>query len=304
MPSLRPGGRLIHLCAIGIGVFAITLAATVLSAAERVYVLTESNWIIGVSTDNPGTILSSIPITGLASGESALGIDFRALATDGPLYVLGSSSRLYRMEDLELGEVVPVAGPFWPRLHGTEFGFDFDPVEDVIRVISDENQILILDPDTGGIISVEPGPTFDDAYDRYRPSLVAASYSRSDGASVALLLYMIDAVLDILVVQDQSAPGTVTGVGPLGVDATDMIGLDVSTTTGSAYAATNVGGRASLYTIDLEDGGASLLGILDIDGAVRGLSIDEGPRPVPVRSASWGTIKAGYREHGPQTTRR
>src|SRR3954463_12181569 len=55
--------------------------------------VTTANALVRFDTATPGTIISSTPITGLQSGESVLGIDFRPAT--GDLYALGSTSRLY-----------------------------------------------------------------------------------------------------------------------------------------------------------------------------------------------------------------
>lgn len=264
------------------------------SASEGLYFVTATNWILAASTDTPGVVLTSAPITGLESGESILAVDARSSLADGALYLLGSSSRLYVMDKSNLGKVTAVGGAFSSSLFGAEFGFDFDPAQDVIRVISDAGQNLRIDPNTGQVLAVDPGPIYVDARDEIEPSLVAAAYA-SDMGSVTPKLFLIDAGLDLLVAEDGTAPGRVIGVGPLGVDATEMLGFDISNSTGLAYAALNVGGRTGLYRIDLESGSASVIGELGSEDLVRAMGLSVGPIPVPIVRVSWGEVKADYR---------
>src|SRR5688572_3482550 len=56
------------------------------------YALAGSN-LLTFDTATPGTIAASVPVTGLQSGESLLGIDSRP--TTGELFGLGSADRLY-----------------------------------------------------------------------------------------------------------------------------------------------------------------------------------------------------------------
>jgi hypothetical protein len=100
----------------------------------------------------PGTILGTVAITGLQPGEVVLGIDFRPAT--GQLYGLGSTSRVYVINPVT-GAASPVDGAFTPGLTGTDFGFDFNPTVDRIRVVSDNEQNLRLNPDTGGIAATD-----------------------------------------------------------------------------------------------------------------------------------------------------
>ncbi len=54
--------------------------------------LSTNNHLLAFDSSSPGTIQASVPITGLQTGESILGIDYRP--GTGQLYGLGSSNRL------------------------------------------------------------------------------------------------------------------------------------------------------------------------------------------------------------------
>jgi hypothetical protein len=79
-------------------------------AGEEIFAVTVSNQLINFNSDSPW-FYSSRPITGMSPGEQALGIDFRPAPPSGRLYVLGSTSRLYRIDDAFTGVAVPVGGP-------------------------------------------------------------------------------------------------------------------------------------------------------------------------------------------------
>ena len=262
-------------------------------AGEDIYLLTATNELLRADTDDPGSTLSSVSITGLAEGESVLGIDFRSAGGDELLYLLGSSSRLYVMPNLEEGKAVAVGTTFSPRMRGSEFGFDVDPRTDQIRVVSDENQSFDLDPASGQVI----GPLWSEVYvdGVGEPSLVGAAYAHRNEGSIASQIFMIDAGLDLLVSPDGRANGEVTGIGPLGIDVADMLGFDISSVSGLAYAGLDVGGQVGLYSIDLETGRASALGDFGPGAQVRAMSISSRPVPVPVVRKSWGGLKASYR---------
>lgn len=94
-------------------------------AAEVIYGVTEDNRLVTLNSSAPGNVERSVPIAGLAAGESIVGLDVRP-ATD-QLSAAGSTSRVYRLVPGS-GFLRPVgAGPFVPALTGTSFGVDFNP---------------------------------------------------------------------------------------------------------------------------------------------------------------------------------
>src|SRR5678809_1253267 len=92
--------------------------------SELIYGVTTTNLLVSFNSGAPGTILSSVAITGLQAGETILGIDFRPATKQ--LYGLGSTSRIYTIS-LSTGAATAVGSPFTPALSGTAFGFDFNP---------------------------------------------------------------------------------------------------------------------------------------------------------------------------------
>ncbi|RZI98004.1 MAG: DUF4394 domain-containing protein, partial [Haliea sp.] len=117
--------------------------------AEKAVAVTQSNKLIKFNAGQPGRILSSRPITGLQPGEQVLGIDYR-VAKDA-LYLLGNSGRLYTLDE-DTAQATVVGTPFSVALEGSEFGFDFNPTVDRIRVVSQTGQNLRLHPDTGAVV--------------------------------------------------------------------------------------------------------------------------------------------------------
>src|SRR5262249_21913319 len=106
---------------------------TVLST---VFALSTSNQLLTFDSSAPGTLSTPKTITGLQSGESLLGLDFRPLT--GQLYALGSTSRLYVIDPATGAATAVRSNPFAPQLATsgtTGYAFTLDPVADRIRVI-------------------------------------------------------------------------------------------------------------------------------------------------------------------------
>ena len=135
-----------------LGLFALTAAGALAvpgaaSAAEAFYGVTQDNRLVTFQSDNVTNVEPSHAITGLPGGENIVGLDVRPL--NGQLYALGTTSRLYVINPRTGAARQVGATPFIPALAGTSFGFDFNPTVDRIRVTSDAEQNLRLNPDDG-----------------------------------------------------------------------------------------------------------------------------------------------------------
>ncbi len=252
----------------------LCLFATAAGArAEQMVALTNDNRLLFFDHTTPGTIIRTAVVTGLQTGETLFGIDFRPAT--GQLYALGSTSRLYQL-DVNSGAATAVgsAGDF--SIVGTNFGFDFNPTADRIRITSDSDQNIRVNPDDG---TATPDLTLrfaaGDPNDGVNANVVGSAYTNNFAGAGATVLYDIDTTSDVLVIQDPPNDGTLKTIGALGVDTGGNIGFDISGVTGRAYASLHVGGPAvgipGLYTIDLVTGAATLIGEI-ADASLRGSS--------------------------------
>lgn len=260
--------------------------------AELVFGVTDTQDLITFDSAAPGTILSGSAITGLQQNEIIRGIDFRP--ANGTLFALGSSSRLYTI-DTDTGIATAVGGPFANSLNGSSFGFDFNPTIDRIRVVSDADQNLVLNPNDGGSTMVTPlFYAAGDANESMDPNVVGSAYTNSFAGSTMTQLYGIDTNLDILVTQANSA-GTLQTVGSLGVDLNDNVGFDISGASGIAYAAVMDAAlsKSTFWTIDLSTGKATEVG--EIGGGAFVSSIAVVPAPGAAGMLAIGALTATRR---------
>jgi len=211
----------------------------------------------------PANLLSSVFLSNLQQNETILGIDFRPAT--GQLYALGSSNRLYTV-NTSSGVVTQVGSPLSTTLNGFNFGFDFNPQIDRIRVVSEVNQNLVLNPITGAVQLVATNLFYPgtDANAGADPNVVDSAYSNNFAGTTSTQLYGIDTGLDILVTQANNT-GVLGTVGALGLDASAVGGFDISGATGTAYATILPAGssQSSLYRINLATGAATNLGAID-----------------------------------------
>jgi hypothetical protein len=182
------------------------------------------------------------------------------------------------------------ATTFLTPLNGTDFGFDFNPTVDRIRVTSEADQNLRLNPLTGGVAAVDGtlAYTSTDRNASANPANVGSAYTNSFSGTTSTLLYNIDAGLDVLVTQNPPNAGTLNTVGTLGVDASGLTGFDILSTGGAnnAYAVMVASdAKSALYTVDLTSGAATLVGAVGGSGSVnfsatelvRGIAVQQAP---------------------------
>ena len=260
--------------------------------AEKAVAVTATNKLLKFNAGRPGRILATLNITGLQAGETLLGIDYR-VAKD-QLYALGSSGRLYTLnEDTAAATVVGM--PFAVKLDGTQFGFDFNPTVDRIRVVSNTGQNLRLHPDTGAVVDSNAtleGVQTDgklayaagDVNFGKAPIAVGAAYSYNKADTKITTNFALDAATGALVTQG-SREGVMPAVSPntgqfftigsLGM-AFNNASFDIQALSDVAFAALNSDtSMASRWvTIDLKTGSAKSLGSIGGGERVVGIALE------------------------------
>jgi hypothetical protein len=213
-----------------------------------------NNTLVSFNAGNSNNA-TSVNITGLAAGERLLGLDFRPAT--GQLFGLGSSNRLYTLNAVT-GAATQVGTSTVGTLSGTSFGFDFNPVPDRIRVVSNTEQNLRLNPDTGGLAGTDTALT-------PAGNVVASAYTNNRAGATATTLYGIDSTSNQLVrqggINGTPSPngGVLTNVGALGVDFLSDTGFDIFTDSAGVDFGFAVSG-STLYSINLTTGAATNVG--------------------------------------------
>ncbi|WP_241330388.1 DUF4394 domain-containing protein [Chryseobacterium arthrosphaerae] len=228
------------------------------------YAIDNSNNLQIFNPNNPMPV--SKTVAGLQSGENILGIDFRPV--NGQLYALGSSSRVYTI-NLGTGTATAVgSAPFSTLLSGTDFGFDFNPTVDRIRVVSNTGQNLRLNPNDGTIaatdITLNPGS----------PIISAAAYTNNFAGAASTTLFVIDHNTDKLYQQNPPNNGTLVETGPLGINITGTNGFDIGSMSQKAYLMASVGSSTKIYSINTTTGAAT--SVSDYPNTVKAFTVGLG----------------------------
>lgn len=262
------------------GVLALAgLAAAAPASAATVWAIDVDDNLMSFDSSTPNQIASARFVTGLAQNETLVGIDFRPAT--GQLYAIGSGNNLYTL-DKTTGAATLVGSGLGFSLSGSSFGFDFNPVPDRIRLVSNTDVNLRLNPDTGTLAATDTPLAYavGDPNEGKNPSVVGSAYTNSFPGATSTTLYGIDSVLNVLVSQVPPNNGTLNTIGSLGVNATDLTGFDIFNVN-TAYAAlqTGLGGTSEFYTLSLTTGTATLVGEISGGTWIRDIAVEIVPEP-------------------------
>lgn len=255
-----------------------------LSAQQLVYLTNTGGIGIIANPATPSVVLGTLPVSGIAAGQTLEGIDFRP--NTGQLYALGydgatMQASLYVI-DLFTAVATAMGSPVMLDLVPGKIGFDFNPTVDRIRVVSANGKNYRLHPVTGAIAATDSDLAYalGDANAGQTPNVVACAYTRSYIASEMTTLYDIDASLNILASQVPPNNGVLNTIGSTGIliDAADQttgfdIYYDPAAAADMAYVSANVSGNNdNLYRINLSTGVLTSLGSIGAGVPVRDIA--------------------------------
>lgn len=257
-----------------------------------VYGLTAGGRILTFDLDDPDDVERSVEIRGLDPDERVIGLDRRP--NNDTFYLVTrdrSSASLYTVNPRNgrtqyVADLVSAPTATSPnrtpvQLSGDEFGFDFNPAADALRIVSDTGQNLRVIPSARTApdgTQLRPGDTFTDGTLNRNGQTVtgvtAAAYTNNDNdPATATTLYDIDARRDELSIQNPPNAGTLTNTVPLGRSTGSRVGFDIRTTSGGDLAVASLSrrdgrnSRTRIVVVDLATGD------VDSQGTIRGTAL-------------------------------
>lgn len=274
-----------HLLAALFAAVLISLFSPSSVSAVPIYAITKSGKLVLFDSQKSYDFTNSLTITGLQPNESVLAIDFRPASLQ--LYALGSTSRLYVLNTATGAATQVGSGPFQPALSGSFFGFDFDPVVDRARVVSDTHQNLLLHPETGAVTAVyEPTAYAPGDVNAGRTSEVTGlAYTNNVAGASTTTLYGFDFHYPVALVKfDPLDSGKLKTVGiQRGLSSPDaqldkFAAFDISDS-GTAYLAVSYidmdsGPARAFCTIDLATGNPTYIGFIGSGEFIRGIAVN------------------------------
>lgn len=272
--------------------FVAALAAAGAARADTIVALTTDNRLLSFDHTNSQMLFTNVAVTGLQSGESLIGIDFRPQTRE--VYGVGTANIIYRL-DFYTGAAAAVGPAFSPGLDlSAEYGIDFNPTVDRMRVVNSTGNNRRLNPITGAAVATDTMLAYADGSGTPRAVGVAYTNSVAGALPGSTRQFIIDSARDLLVETGSQAGGNpsfngglVTAVGPLGVDTGDLVGFDISGDTGIALLSTTPdgGSLSTLRLLNLNDGSTTFLGDI-AGGTIRDITLVPAPGALALAGAA------------------
>ena len=230
--------------------------------------VTTNNQLVTFSLANPTTFISSMPITGMQGGETPAGLDIRP--SNQTAYILSNGARVYTLNQTTgmatlTGALTPAptTGNTFTQLLGANFGTDFSPPADALRVYTDAEQNVAVLADTGQAIQATSlTRAAGDINAGTAPDIFAIAYTNNYANAASTVLYSLDAPTNSLISTNPANGGVLNTVGRLTTTSTaasftltgglDIVGGD----NGLAVAALQPlnTSQSTLYRVNLQTG--------------------------------------------------
>lgn len=244
-------------------------AAVPACAAPRLFALTAQSppRLVSFDADTPGTLKSSVPVTGAGAGETIRAIDVRpatnafvVLTTDaagtGRISVLDPVTGALSSGVTLAPDPADLSDPYTVLSAGMGIAIDFNPVADRLRIVTGTGQNLRVNPASGLV-------TTDGALNPGAPQILAAAYTNSFSGATATTLYDFEAVAKTISIQNPPNNGTLVVVGPLGLapDAGTPVGFEIAADDPLlGYLGARAAGVGQLARVNLTTGAGTLVG--------------------------------------------
>jgi trimeric autotransporter adhesin len=251
------------------------------------YALTSNNNIISFELENPRVIRTLVPVSGLVTGQTLVGMDTRP--NTGELYGLGykssdSTANIYVINP-GTGLATAVSATSVKLALGTgPVVFDFNPTVDRIRVQGTTDKNYRMHPVTGSVVANDGDIKYatGDANAGKNPYAGSGAYTNSFIGTTATQLFVIDDSLSVLALQNPPNDGVLNTIASLNLvlnksDASSDLDIYFNpvTRTNDAYLVANISCSSTdtLYMISLSSGQTTSIGSIGYGIAVRDIAI-------------------------------
>ncbi|MER6253437.1 DUF4394 domain-containing protein [Streptomyces sp. NPDC001584] len=226
--------------------------------------LTSDQRLVQFDVDQPSKTQALGRVSGLQGDTKLVGIDFRVQNEN--LYGVGDRGGIYTL-DTTNARATKVSQLTVP-LSGGQFGVDFNPSANRLRVISDTGQNLRHNIDDAAALlgtTVDGTLTNPTTPPSTAMGVTGAAYTNNDlNPATATTLFDLDTMANRISLQSPANAGTLAPTGNLGVDAALDAGFDIyynaKTGTNKGFATLGTGSSYSLYEINILNGKATSRG--------------------------------------------
>ena len=258
--------------------------------AELIYGLTgQGGTLVSFDSATPTAVTTIGAVTGATSGQFFYDIDFRP--SDGLLYGLAvnsftGASNLYTINPLTAAASLVGNTPFTLSISiGGRVAMDFDPVTDMLRVISRNGSNYRINANSGSIFAQDTALRYTNGIPSQTPDSVALAYGNNFAGATSSTLYSYTFNFDEFVrigsvggspISPNSGECFVVG-GSGQFPLASGIGFDISAS-GTAYLTANIG-AATFFTVDLATGRATAVGAIGGNPPIIAIAVAPVPEP-------------------------
>jgi hypothetical protein len=242
------------------------------ASAETAYAVTETGTLVRFETGATGGVTTIGAITGLVGASPVLSLDFRP--STGRLYGI-TADRLYIIDPATAVAQPVSVGAFGTLITGNP-DMDFDPVSGLIRVVTDTNQNMRINADTGVQTSVD---TAISGVTGVSGIAFTNNFASPDRATLVGISNTADQLVRIGGVNlldggaSQNA-GVSAAIGGLTVTTSQILSLDITANDNEAFALlADAAPPSVLYKINLSTGAATFVRNVFAADRVRGLAL-------------------------------
>lgn len=258
--------------------------------AELVYGLTGGpGTLVSFDSATPSVVTTIGNVSGAASGQFFYDISFRP--SNGLLYGLAvnsftGASNLYIINPLTAAANLVGSTPFTLSLSiGGRVSMAFNPVSDMLRVISRNGSNYRVNPTTGALTAQDTTLTYNGGVPSQTPDVTAIAYSNNFAGATSTTLYAYTFNFDEFVtvgsaggnpVSPNSGVSFVLG-GSGQFPLSSNVGLVISST-GIGYMTANIG-ASTFFTVNLATGRATAVGAIGGNPALIAIAVAPVPEP-------------------------
>jgi len=252
--------------------------------AELIYGLTGGpGTLVSFDSATPSAVTTIGNVSGAVSGQFFYDIDFRP--SDGLLYGLAvnsftGASNLYTINPLTAAASLVGTIPFTLSISiGGRVAMDFNPVSDMLRVISRDGSNYRVDPNTGGLFAQDTTLFYTGGIPSQTPDSVGLAYANN--ATLYSYTFNFDEFVRIgSVGGNPLSPNTgecfvVGGSGQFPLSSN--VGFDISGS-GLGYITANIG-ASTFFTVNLTTGRATAVGPIGGNLPIIGIAVAPVPEP-------------------------
>jgi len=227
--------------------------------------LTRAGRLVCFEANNPRGATVIGKISGLQTDTKLVGIDYRPAT--GSLYGLGNQGGVYVLNPANAR--ANLRARLNVALSGTQFGVDFNPTVDRLRLVSDTGQNLRANVDDGTTTTDAPLNYLGPPPVNPAPGITGVAYTNNDASpNTATTLFDVDTNLDQLAIQAPPNAGTLNPTGKLLADAGDNVGFDIYSTVvnngwtmqNDAFASFGTQTGGTFYSVNLLTGTVTPIG--------------------------------------------